>query len=444
MRSPGPMVAPLACLLSLSSPWIPRLGAGDEHSLRAAAVKADITPSDLTDLNAWGGSFTDVHDPIFARVLVLDDGGTTVALVALDLVETGDTSPVRQRIERELGIPADHVLVTSSHDHSAPRAGVVTPGGLAHGPSPATAGFTDRLHDKIVGALKEAKASLQPARFGLGTGFCDINVNRDEYIPETQSWRQGVNQDGPSEKTVWVLKFESPSGEPIALLFNYAVHSAVTLATGRLSGDLAGAAERYVEARYDDKVVALFTMGPAGDQNPRIMLGGRGGGPGGPGSALTRADAAVLFDAANAMGTMLGAEVVRTAGRIRDATSSVRLRAGERILSCPVKRGVGQMADMKQAEVSSMPVHLGLILIDDVALTGVSGEVVTNVYRHLRRASPLTNTLMLTLANDRAGYIVDDAAYDTPLFETRGTPLARGCAENGIVGGLVELIEENR
>jgi len=40
------------------------------------------------------------------------------------------------------------------------------------------------------------------------------------------------------------------SGEPIALLFNYAVHSAVALGTGSLSGDLAGAAERYVDTPY--------------------------------------------------------------------------------------------------------------------------------------------------------------------------------------------------
>ena len=164
--------------------------------------------------------------------------------------------------------------------------------------SAATAGYTNIVYDKIVGALKQAKASLQPARFGLGTGFCDINVNRDEYIPQTQGWRQGVNQDGPSDKTVWVLKFETLSGEPIALFFDYAVHSAVVLGTGSLSGDLAGAAERYVEARYNNKVVALYSMGPAGDQNPRIMFGAgwRTGAPGsrrigGPGGRACRADA---------------------------------------------------------------------------------------------------------------------------------------------------------
>lgn len=448
MRISRLMSVLLASLLPLLTLSTMPLWAADKQPLRAAAVKVNITPSDLTDLNAFGGSFKDVHDPIFARVLVLDNGVNTAAIVALDLIEVGDTTQVRQRIQRELGIPVNHIIITASHDHSAPRAGSVTPGGLAHGASPATVGFTNVLYDKMVDALKQAKTSLQPARFGLGSGFADVNVNRDEYIPKTQSWRQGVNQDRPSDKTVWVLKFETMSGEPIALLFNYAVHSAVVLGTGSLSGDLGGAAERYIEQRYSNKVVALYTMGPAGDQNPRIMFGGDGGGQRGPGAPAglmpgnmqSKTDPTVVYDAMNAMGMVLGAEVVRTANLIQEMTSSVRIEGDERIISCPVKKGVNQLGDMKQEDVSSMNLHLGLILINQVALTGVSGEVVTNIYWHLKKASPLTNTIMITLANDRVGYIADDAAYDTPMFEVNGTPIARGCAENGIVNGLVEMI----
>jgi hypothetical protein len=37
------------------------------------------------------------------------------------------------------------------------------------------------------------------------------------------------------------------------------------------------------------------------------------------------------------------------------------------------------LGDMKQEDVASMNLHLGLIMINQVALTGVSGEVVTNI-----------------------------------------------------------------
>jgi neutral ceramidase len=431
-------------------------------SLQVGAAKVDITPSNLTNLNSFGGSFTDVHDPIFARALVVENGVSTVAFVACDLIEIGDTTQVRQRIQTELGIPVDHILITASHDHNAPRAGSVTPGGLAHGNTPETDAFTSMLYDKILDALKLAKGSEKPARFGLGQGSVDVNVNRDEYKP--QGWGLGFNPDRQSDKTVWVMKFESTAGEPIAVLFNYAVHSTVALGTGRLSGDLGGEAERFVEQKYGNNIVALYTMGSAGDQNPRFTGSnptvakaagaagsGGNGGPGGQGappgngarstqSAADRSTSA--FDAIHALGFMLGSEVVRVSAGIQQMNSSAQISAGERIVSCPTKQGANQLADMKQQQAATMPLHLGLILINDVALTGVSGEVVTNIYWHLRKASPLSNTIMLTIANDRLGYIADDAAYDTPYFEVNGSPLARGCAENAIVNNLVEMIRQ--
>ena len=142
-------------------------------------------------------------------------------------------------------------------------------------------------------------------------------------------------------------------------------------------------------------------------------------------------------------GYMLAAEVARVSSDMQNLTGTVRIRAGERIVNCPVKQGTSQMADMKQQQATTMPLHLGLIQLNDVALTGVSAEVVTKIYWHLKKTSPLRNTVMLTIANDRLGYIADDAAYDMPLFEVNGSPLARGCAENAIVNNLTEMIKAN-
>jgi len=38
-----------------------------------------------------------------------------------------------------------------------------------------------------------------------------------------------------------------------------------------VTGDIAGAAERFLERYYGDRVVALWTIGAAGDQNPKYM-----------------------------------------------------------------------------------------------------------------------------------------------------------------------------
>jgi len=99
---------------------------------------------------------------------------------------------------------------------------------------------------------------------------------------------------------------------------------------------------------------------------------------------------------------------------------------------------------MEVKRVDSLSIRLGLIMIDHIALTWVSGEVVTNIYRHLREESPYSNTIMITMANDRVGYIVDDAGYDTPTFASLASPLQPGYAESAIVNGLVEMLRRPR
>ena len=397
-------------------------------TLHVGAAKVDITPADLTALNPMGGgTFSGVHDPLFLRVILLSDGAQEAALVSCDLIEAGDMTPARQRIERELGIPFGHIFITATHSHNAPRIGLVSPGSLAHGGGPEVAAYTEHVYDAVIGARRQARAAARPARFGLGRGSADVNVNRDEYADG--QWRLGYNPAAPSDKTVWVVKFEALDDTPIAVLVNYAVHSTVTLGTTEVSGDLAGAASRHVERHLGGQAVALWAPGPLGDQAPRVCLEREPGAP-----------RQFAYEAMEAQGFIVGAEVVRVARSITGLTSAGRVRAGDRVVSCPVKRGVNVMADMKQEDVPFVDLRLGLIMLNQIALIGVSGEVVTPIYQRLRRESPLANTILISIVNDRIGYIADDEAYDRPTHEVNGSPVKRGYAENAIVTGAVEMI----
>jgi len=59
---------------------------------------------------------------ICSRALVLEQGGTKVALVSLDLVSTRRefVEGARQLIEEQTGIPAAHVMISATHTHTAP------------------------------------------------------------------------------------------------------------------------------------------------------------------------------------------------------------------------------------------------------------------------------------------------------------------------------------
>ena len=413
-------------------------------SLRAGAAKLDITPGDFKGFySVWAKPFERVLDPIFVRALVLDNGTTRAAIVATDLVEFGDTLALRQRIQRELAIPADHVMVSASHDHNAPRAGPIAPGtSSAEGRPYSPPAYVQLVDDRIVEALRKALAAAQPARMGTGTGRADVNMNRNGFNGRGFG---GADPDGPSDKTVWVIKFETPSGQPIAMLLNYGVHSTVAgPANTFLTGDLAGAAERAVERHFDDRMVALWTMGPAGDQNPRYT------------GNLAAKDVNGDFarEAMNAQGLMVAAEAIQTAARITHMESSARIDAAESAFTCavippkprPANAGPSPFApnpDFKEvvAKPTEMKIILNLIRINETAIAGVSGEIFTRIYWRLRRESPLSNTVLVTMSNGRIGYIGDDAAYDGPFTNPS---VVRGCAEDGIVNGLVRMIGQQR
>jgi hypothetical protein len=80
-------------------------------------------------------------------------------------------------------------------------------------------------------------------------------------------------------------------------------------------------------------------------------------------------------------------------------------------------------------------------------LTNFGGRALEGVHDKIHaRALVLddgaTNTIRVTLANGRVGSFVDDATYDIPNFLVQGNRLKRGCAEQSIVKGLVELMEK--
>ena len=137
-----------------------------------------------------------VLDHLYARAIVIESGTSSAALITVDAggVPTPIWEAVTRQVETELKIPAANVLLTATHTHSA---------GGPRGPDYA---------QKIVESVRLAKQRLAPARVGYGTGVSYINVNRQIIDPKTHRWWEGPNYDGPSDKTVAVLKFETLDG----------------------------------------------------------------------------------------------------------------------------------------------------------------------------------------------------------------------------------------
>jgi hypothetical protein len=386
--------------------------------LRVGAAKIDITPAPDAALPMSGyGSrtqgFTGIHDPIYVRVMVLDDGNTQAAIVAWELIGVPDPvwAELSPRIASETGIQPDNVIVAAAHNHGAP-----TPSGA----------YAKKVQDAAIEAIKLAKSRLQPAKMGYGTGMANVNVNRRERGPD--GIVLGNNGEGASDKTVRVLRFDDLSGKPIAFLVNYAVHVVVMGPDNlRISGDLAGATSRFVEGHFagkakprgdagprmrpapatkNEEVVALWTSGAAGDQNP---------------VSIATAEEWFLVDA---LGKVLGESVVRTSAAIQ-TNPEARLRGAQKVITC----------DGKTAPVN---IRLSLLAVGDIPIAGVSGEVLNPIYQRLIGQAP--GALMITHANGASGYIPHDAAFPQGGYEPTTSRLQPGCAEAAVVNGIVELI----
>jgi hypothetical protein len=115
----------------------------------------------------------------------------------------------------------------------------------------------------------------------------------------------------------------------------------------------------------------------------------------------------------------------------------------QKVVTCPGKRTVQTPAagrEYKIEDTEPVPIRLSLLVFNDIAFAGVSGEVLTNISLRLKRESPFNRTIMVTHGNGSSGYIPDDAAYDQVSYEITTTRVKRGCAEDAIVNGFLEMM----
>ncbi len=72
----------------------------------------------------------------------------------------------------------------------------------------------------------------------------------------------------------------------------------------------------------------------------------------------------------------------------------------------------------------------------------MNAEIYSAIGVKLKAASPLSKTMVVTIANGFAGsgYVPNDAAFGAYTFQVLGSRLKPGCAEDGIVNGLVDMI----
>ena len=419
--------------------------------LKVGAAKVDVTPAE----NQLGRNSYGILDRTNFRVILFSNGTTIAGLANVDgNANQRCVDAVNERIQKEFGIPAGNIIYNGTHCHST---GTVP---------------QDEMTERMYQAIKKAYENMVPAKVGVGEGVCYLNVKRDLFDPERGTWWEGPDYDGKSDKTVSVVYFESLEGKPIAVYYNYAMHAVITGQLDMITGDFPGKSEEYIESAYKDgDFVAMFASGAAGDQNPlyfqqtfdlrdiRIADYAKRGEdisnampPGGTGLDRNDPETARLMGEqkrmAESYGQLLGEEVRYVVMMMRRFESNVTLEAARTHITCPGRRqtnGGGRAGYAGEyIDTDPLDLELGLVMLDDIPICAISGEVYNPIAVELKQKSPYNFTIVTTVTDGHnkgwGGYIPDDESYGAQVFEVLGSGYKQGYAQAGIVNGLLDLI----
>ncbi len=392
--------------------------------VKAGAAKVDITPK----TSVWmDGMMRDhksegVHDPLFARALVISEDESMekrMALISCDVctIEGAATEEIRKLASEETGIPPENVMIAVTHTHSGPA---------THGFfNPKEEEYVKFFVSKVVQAICEANDTLRPAAIGSVSGQEDtisyyrrlwtkegkILMNWEEYPPE--------NIVGPAEEpdlevgVVKIVSADNPNSV-IATVFNHAGHPNILSGDNyHISSDYPGLAAKIVEDKLGG--VAMFFNGAEGS----IDIDG-----------LKDRDLEGVERAGNALANV----VVDLAGKIepkKDIKTAVTLKkfavpiraitpeerdwASEALkkdtgkvtaladgVSDEYKATLFQKLDKKKG--TQIPVEMMGIAIGDAAFLSFPGELFNEIGRAIKKQSPFTRTYIIGLANDYTGY----------------------------------------
>ncbi|MFN0108836.1 MAG: neutral/alkaline non-lysosomal ceramidase N-terminal domain-containing protein [Blastocatellia bacterium] len=416
--------------------------AGKAQSLRAGVSRVDITPPPGVEM--WGyfdrsGPANGKLDPLFARVLVLDDGRQSVAVITLDLGRSFGPPQIawlRDKARRQHAVA--EVMLIASHTHSGPVIDDSYDDGVPE--------WERRALEKITDAIGEAVSKLKPARVGVGLGQATLGHNR-RVIQSDGSvkmlWRNSTaQQTGMIDPTVGVIRVDDANANPMAILVNYACHPVIFGPDNlRYSADFPGAMARLVEKSFDEKPICFFLQGAPGDINPMM-------------------DKTPLAENADALkieiGEQLGREVVRVAKTIKSeiaATPEVAFISEElrfrnrwdldsmrQMLNLAFPPAVAKRYQRYITPEIVAPVTT-LVINKQIALVGLPGEPFVGLQLSLKSRSPLATTFMTGYTNGYYGYFPTISAAVVGGYggNTLVTRVEVGAGERMVDQGLIHI-----
>jgi len=438
-------------------------------ALRAGSARSCITPRVGCHIC---GYFTDriardIHDDLFAKALVLENGDTTVAIVICDLIalQKEDVDVAREHASRLTGIPSENILVACTHTHFGPA----TRGALG---TPRDEQYMEDAMERVGDSVRLAQNRLQPAEVGIASTTCAGETFNRRWHMKDGSVRMNpghqnpdaIRPAGPIDPEVLVLVVRDRERRPMAILANYALHYVGGPFPYSVSADYFGHVDRALQRMAGCALVGIMANGCCGDLHnidatrPRPEMPhpfyqvervanvlaattyaawqGLRGFEYGDDPVLGAATESMLFRRRRSTPEEL-AEAKRTVCEpMPDAPVPDQERADFR------GRIYAQEALLVAQEPLERETPIMALRVGDLGIVGLPGEIFVEYGLQIKRQSPFKHTMCIELANDWVGYCPTDRALQEGSYETqlaRSSKAAPGTEEAMVKASLDAL-----
>ena len=454
--------------------WLPLLGfpawADEAPVFRAGAAIADITPP-LGELVVGGFvpfPANEIHDPLHARCLVLDDGKNRVAIVICD--NLGITRSVydeaRAVISKDSKIPPDQILMAATHTHSATR---------AHEPK-----YRPKVVAGIAAAVNNAIQNLTPAKIGWGGVDESSEVfNRRWHVSNPELARNpfgGVDTvrmnppranaallkpAGPIDPEVSFLSVQTRDGHPLALLANYSLHYVGGVNKGDVSADYFAIFSQQIQKLLGaDSVtppfVGMMSNGTSGDINNINFRDGNG-------RRYERYEK--MTEVANKVAERVNGansqlefhEHIKVGSITQELTLTMRKPTPEikawfrQVMEKPenaekfhrYERTYAARVQKLDQGPNEITVPLQVLRIGDLAIAAIPFETFAEIGLTIKDKSPFADTFTIALANDSRGYLPTPRQHKLGGYETwMGTNRVQLDASELITKTILEMMKQ--
>jgi putative membrane-bound dehydrogenase-like protein len=211
-------------------------------AFRAGAATVDITP--VSDRSIVAGGFLEaqsstIHDRLFVRSIVLDDGTSTICLTVVDtcMMPQSLIDEAKLLASNQCGIPSSNIMVSATHTHSAPAA-------MACLGTRLDKAYAEGLPAKIAESIVSAHAKREPARIGWNSVNDWEHTHNRRWIrkpekkivdpfgdatglahmhPGYQS-SDVIGPSGPVDPELFLISVQATDGRPLAVFANYSQH----------------------------------------------------------------------------------------------------------------------------------------------------------------------------------------------------------------------------